>query len=74
MTSASSHLADDIFDSLKEKVEFNHDKDANVLYISFGKPKTCMSEEQFPGILVRTDIDTKQVSGITILDYEQKIK
>jgi len=59
-----------IFDATKEKVKFGYDKEAQVLYISFGPQRVSLSEEQFPGILVRTDLESKKISGITILDYK----
>lgn len=47
----------------------DYDEDADVLYVSIGKPRKAVSREIEDGILVRCDINTDEVVGVTILHY-----
>ncbi len=49
-----------------------YDEDNDIMYISFGDPKPCTSEELYPGVLYRYDIETKVLNGITILNYSTR--
>ena len=50
--------------------QYNYDKDADVMYITFGDPKACSTTET-NGLLVRTH--EGKLNGITILDYSKQI-
>ncbi len=47
---------------------FNYDENADVMYISFGKPEKCTSKDIGPGIIIRHTPEGK-LNGITIIDY-----
>lgn len=53
-------------------ININYDKDVDVLYISFGKPKPAISIEVSDGNFVRVDAYTDKVVGITIIDFKEK--
>ena len=56
--------------SLK-KIDFDYDQEADVLYISFGKPKEAQdSVEVEDGVIYR--IADKEVVGITITDFKTR--
>jgi len=56
--------------SLK-KMDFDYDEEADVLYISFGKPKEAQdSIEVENGVIYR--IADKEVIGITITDFKAR--
>ena len=52
------------------KFNIDYDDFADVLYISFGKPKEGMVCEVAVGDLVRVDPYTDEIVGITILDFK----
>lgn len=55
------------------KINLHYDKKSDVLYISFGNPKPCMSIEVGDGIVVRKT-PTGELNGITIIDYKKRTK
>lgn len=57
-----------------QNIMFNYDDENDILYISLGKPVPSICEEKEEGILIRKDMKTKKVTGVTILDYKYRIK
>jgi uncharacterized protein YuzE len=55
-----------------ESVSFSYDKDADVMYVSFGKPQACRSTEM--EAIVRIDPITKKLNGITIVNYRRQLR
>ena len=55
-------------------INYDYDEEEDILYISIGKPTPSISEEIEEGILIRRDIKTHKISGVTILDYKDRIK
>jgi uncharacterized protein YuzE len=53
--------------SIKE-IKFDYDEEADVLYISFGKPKEAIVEE-IGNIGIRIDERTAEVRGLTIIEF-----
>ena len=51
-----------------------YDKKADVLYISFGKPKAAVCIEKEVGVLLRLDPITDEIVGITILNVKEKLR
>ncbi len=49
----------------------SYDRDADVVYISFGKPRKAVSEEVDPYVIVRRDPETKEMVGITITNFSR---
>lgn len=55
------------------KINYDYDECEDILYISIGKPTPSISEEIEEGILIRRDIKTKKVVGVTIMDYKDRL-
>jgi len=54
-----------------EKIDFDYDEEADVLYISFGKPREAKdSVEVEDGVIYR--IADNEVVGITITDFKTR--
>jgi len=51
-----------------EKIEFDYDEEADVMYISFGEPKEAITEE-IGNIAIRIDERNREVVGLTIIEF-----
>lgn len=58
---------------MTDKIQYNYDKEADVMYISFGKPKKAICVQEEEGILFRIDPFRDQVVGITIIDFKERV-
>jgi uncharacterized protein YuzE len=56
----------------KQALSIDYDSTADILYISFGKPKAAICVEVNDGDLVRVDAYTDEVVGITIIDFKKR--
>lgn len=56
-----------------QTLNINYDKKNDILYISIGEPVPSISEEQEEGIVIRRNMITNAISGVTILDYKERI-
>ncbi len=56
------------------KLIFSYDREADVLYVSIGKPKPGISEETKDGIVLRYDVETNKFIGFTIVDFLASFK
>ena len=59
---------------VKQKIDqltVSYDKQADVLYITEGKPHESIGEMMDDGVIVRRDPKTKKVIGFTIVDFTQ---
>lgn len=52
----------------KNKINWDYDADADVLYISFGNPKNAEGVDIGEGTIIRIEPDSKEIIGITILN------
>jgi len=52
----------------KNKINWDYDADADVLYISFGNPKNAEGIDIGEGTIIRIEPDSKEIIGITILN------
>lgn len=50
----------------KSKLIVSYHKDADVFYLSFGEPKSSITEELDDYVLIRRDPQTHEITGITI--------
>ena len=55
-----------------DKTFTDYDEDADILYISFDKPKIAITIEGNDGELIRIDPYTKEIVGVTIIDFKQR--
>ena len=55
----------------KGKLIIGYDREADVAYLSFGKPRPSVSEELDAHVLVRRDPKTNEVRGVTITEFSR---
>ena len=52
-----------------DQLTVSYDKDADVLYITEGRPRKSIGEMMEDGVIVRRDPKTREVLGFTIVDF-----
>jgi len=57
---------------MTKKPSFDYDEEADVMYIAFGKPKPCRTEELESGVVIRYTLDGG-LNGITIINYNERV-
>ena len=57
-----------------ENVTWSYDKEGDVLYISFGKPKSSLTLDLGGGLLARYLKETGEITGLTILGVSKVVK
>lgn len=55
-----------------KKLLISYDKEADVMYLSFGEPTKAYGEEIDEGIFARYDPNTHELLSITIINFSQK--
>jgi uncharacterized protein YuzE len=51
------------------QIAVSYDKEADVLYMSEGKPREAVCQMLDDGIIIRKDPKTKEAIGFTIVDF-----
>ncbi|MBI2454094.1 MAG: DUF2283 domain-containing protein [Parcubacteria group bacterium] len=60
---------------MKTKLYYYYDKEADVFYLSQGKPSAKDQSREAEGdVILRIDPKTKHVRGFTILNFSQRAK
>lgn len=57
----------------KEGVDWDYDEEADVLYLSIGKPRKATGVDIGRGVVVRYDAKKKEVVGLTILGVRARL-
>ena len=57
----------------KERVDWDYDEEADVLYLSIGKPRKATGVDIGQGVVVRYDEKKKDVVGLTILGVRARL-
>ena len=57
---------------MAKKLSFFFDRDADILYLSVGKPRPAIAKEVGDDILVRVDPKSDEVVGCTILNLTKR--
>ena len=52
----------------KDKIKWDYDAEADILYISFGNPKNAEGVDIGEGTIIRIQPATKEIIGVTILN------
>jgi uncharacterized protein YuzE len=52
----------------KNKIKWEYDAEADVLYISFGNPRKAEGVDIGEGTIIRIHPDTKEIIGVTIIN------
>ncbi|MBQ3415615.1 MAG: DUF2283 domain-containing protein [Clostridia bacterium] len=58
---------------LDTTIKYDYDIDEDILYLSIGEPKPAITQEIEEGILIRKDIKTGEIVGVTIIDYKDRL-
>ena len=53
-------------------LNYDYDEKADVLYVSFGEPREAECVELEEGILLRIDMETKELVGYTIVHFRTR--
>lgn len=56
-----------------QHVDWDYDEDADVLYLSLGKPRKGIGVDIGDGVVVRYDEKKKEVVGLTVLGMRAKL-
>jgi len=56
----------------QRRIYLSYDKDADVVYLSFGKPEKAEGEEIQDGVFARYRSGTKELVGLTITGFSRK--
>lgn len=56
----------------KENLDWDYDEDADILYISIGKPTKAVSVDVGEGVIVRYSEEKGEVVGLTIIGVKEK--
>jgi uncharacterized protein YuzE len=51
----------------KNKIKWDYDAEADILYISFGNPRNAEGVDIGEGTIIRIQPETKEIIGLTIL-------
>jgi uncharacterized protein YuzE len=57
----------------RERVDWDYDEEADVLYLSIGKPRKATGVDIGQGVVVRYDEKKKEVVGLTILGVRARL-
>lgn len=57
----------------KGRVDWEYDEEADVLYLSIGKPRKATGVDIGQGVVVRYDEKKKEVVGLTILGVRARL-
>lgn len=55
-----------------KQFSISYDKDADVVYLTFGQPIPAVSEERESGVFARYDPATEELVGLTITNFSRK--
>ena len=57
----------------KERVDWDYDEEADVLYLRVGKPRKATGVDIGQGVVIRYDEKKKEVVGLTILGVRARL-
>ena len=57
----------------RERLDWKYDSEADVLYVSIGKPRKAIGVDIGQGVVVRYDEEKREVVGLTILGVRQRV-
>ena len=57
----------------KENLNWDYDEDADVLYISIGKPQKAIGIDIGEGVIIRYKEDSGEVVGLTIIGVKERL-
>jgi uncharacterized protein YuzE len=57
---------------VEKVIQMSYNKDMDILYLSVGDPRPAISEELGDDVLLRLDIETGEVVGLTVLNFSSR--
>lgn len=57
---------------MERKISISYDKEADVMYLSFGAPVKAIGEEIDSGVFARFDPQTEDLVGLTVTNFSKK--
>jgi uncharacterized protein YuzE len=57
----------------RERLDWKYDSEADVLYVSVGKPRKAIGVDIGQGVVIRYDEKKGEVVGLTILGVRQRV-
>ncbi len=57
----------------RERLDWKYDSEADVLYVSVGKPRKAIGVDIGQGVVVRYDEKKGEVVGLTVLGVRQRV-
>lgn len=57
----------------KTKIDWDYDEDADVLYLSMGKPQPAVGVDIGEGIVLRYDENRKELVGLTVIGLRRRL-
>ena len=57
----------------QEQLDWEYDQEADVLYLSLGKPQPALGVDIGDGVVVRYDETSNKVVGLTVVGLRQKL-
>lgn len=56
-----------------QKIEWDYDEDADVLYLSIGAPRKAVGVDIGEGTIIRYDEKQREIVGMTIIGLKEKV-
>ncbi len=56
-----------------DRVDWDYDEEADVLYLSFGKPRKAVGIDIGDGVVLRYDEKAKELVGLTVLGMRARL-
>lgn len=56
----------------KEKIDWDYDEEADVLYLSINKPRKAIGIDAGDGLIVRFDEQKNEIVGLTIIGFKER--
>lgn len=57
---------------MDQKIMISYDKEADVMYMSFGEPSKAVGDEVDEGVFARYDPTSHALMGFTIINFSRK--
>jgi len=57
----------------QESINWDYDEEADVLYLSIKDPQMALGIDIGEGVIVRYNEDTKEVIGLTIIGFKERL-
>ncbi len=63
-----------LFEKKDVPLDWEYDREADTLYISFGKPRAALGVDVGEGVIVRYDEKAREVVGLTLIGVGKRVE